>query len=43
MAVQEASIMKTVAQLLRTKGHEILSVSPEISVFDLEGSWPRRT
>src|SRR5882724_1149605 len=31
---QEASIMKTVAQLLRTKGHEVLSVSPELSVFE---------
>jgi len=26
--------MKTVAQLLRTKGHEVLSVSPELSVFE---------
>jgi CBS domain-containing protein len=26
--------MKTVTQLLRTKGHEILSVSPETSVFE---------
>jgi CBS domain-containing protein len=26
--------MKTVAQLLRTKGHQVLSVSPDISVFD---------
>src|SRR5262245_1505307 len=26
--------MKTVAQLLRIKGHEVLSVSPDISVFD---------
>lgn len=26
--------MKTVAQILRTKGHEVLSVSPEISVFE---------
>ena len=26
--------MKTVAQLLRTKGHGVLSVSPEISVFE---------
>lgn len=27
-------VMKTVAQILRTKGHEVLSVSPEISVFE---------
>ena len=26
--------MKTVRQLLRTKGHEILSVAPETAVFD---------
>ncbi len=26
--------MKTVAQLLRTKGHGVLSVSPELSVFE---------
>ena len=26
--------MKTVAQLLRAKGHEVLSVSPELSVFE---------
>jgi len=26
--------MKTVTQLLRIKGHEVLSVSPDISVFD---------
>ena len=26
--------MKTVAQLLRIKGHEVLSVSPDISVFE---------
>ena len=26
--------MKTVTQLLRTKGHEVLSVSPEASVFE---------
>ena len=26
--------MKTVAQLLRTKGHEILSVTPETAVFE---------
>ena len=26
--------MKTVTQLLRTKGHEVLSVSPETSVFE---------
>jgi CBS domain-containing protein len=29
--------MKTVAQILRTKGHEVLSVSPEISVFEALG------
>jgi len=29
--------MKTVAQILRTKGHEVLSVSPEMSVFDALG------
>jgi len=29
--------MKTVAQILRTKGHEVLSVSPELSVFDALG------
>ena len=26
--------MKTVAQLLRTKGHQVLSVSPDIPVFE---------
>ena len=26
--------MKTVAQLLRTKGHEVLSVAPETAVFE---------
>ena len=30
-------LMKTVAQILRTKGHEVLSVSPDISVFDARG------
>jgi CBS domain-containing protein len=29
--------MKTVAQVLRTKGNEVLSVSPELSVFDALG------
>src|SRR5437667_953755 len=34
MAVSGGRIMKTVAQLLRTKGHGVLSVSPELSVFE---------
>ena len=29
--------MKTVAQILRTKGHEVLSISPEMSVFEALG------
>jgi CBS domain-containing protein len=29
--------MKTVAQILRTKGHEVLTVSPEMSVFEALG------
>jgi CBS domain-containing protein len=29
--------MKTVAQILRTKGHEVFSISPEMSVFEALG------
>src|SRR5689334_22839440 len=29
--------MKTVAQLLRTKGHHVLTVAPDVSVFDALG------
>src|SRR5207245_10412560 len=34
MAASGGQIVKTVAQLLRTKGHGVLSVSPELSVFE---------
>src|SRR5947199_9487069 len=34
MAASGGRIVKTVAQLLRAKGHEVLSVSPELSVFE---------
>src|SRR5437899_10606191 len=34
MPASGGQIVKTVAQLLRTKGHGVLSVSPELSVFE---------
>src|SRR5438094_10018524 len=36
MAASGGRIVKTVAQLLRAKGHEVLSVSPELSVFEAQ-------